>query len=163
MILRTLTIFILGLSILGCQVTDKKNESPELSKTQLLEPNYKIAIQFINDYLDFSNDLKTETRLIDWFTKRNDLTAEFKNELKRIIKEAEKNDAEIGLGFDPILNAQDNPNQFEFDKSDSKYIVVKGVNWPDFKLTLKLKLEENKWLVDGACIVNIPLNKRIER
>lgn len=130
---------------------------------QVPDPNYDMAIQFINDYLDFSNDAKSEVGLIDWVSNRNDVTAGFKNKLRFVLAEAEKNDPELGLGFDPILDAQDSPDKFELDKTDSVYLTVKGVNLPEFKLTLKLKLEENKWLVDGAGIINVPENKRVKR
>ncbi|SDG82523.1 hypothetical protein [Psychroflexus sediminis] len=144
-------------------MTDSKKESSKTTTPLSSEPNYEVAIQFINDYLDFINDLESEIALIDWISKRNDVTVEFKNELKRIIDKAKKNDFELGLGFDLILDAQDNPNEFELDKTDSEFLIVKGKDWPDFRLTLKLKPEDNKWLVDGAGIINIPENKRIKR
>tara|TARA_B100000941_G_C28478964_1_gene540941 strand:+ start:1161 stop:1604 length:444 start_codon:yes stop_codon:yes gene_type:complete len=121
------------------------------------------TIKFINDYLDFSNDLKSEIGLIEWVNQRHDVTGEFKNELNRILEEAEKNDPELGLGFDPILDAQDSPNRFKLDKSESEYLIVKGENWTEFRLTLKMKLVDNKWLVDGAGIINVPENRRIKR
>lgn len=74
-----------------------------------------------------------------------------------------KEDSELGLGFDPILDAQDNPDEFEIDYTDSVYLIVKGVKWPEFRLTIKLKFETNKWLVDGSGIVNIAENRRIKR
>jgi hypothetical protein len=163
MTLRILIILFLGLTIISCNSTNSKNEPAELEQTQNTEPNYQVAIQFINDYLDYSNDLKSEIRLIEWVNKRNDVTTEFKNELKRILDEAEKNDPELGLGFDPILDAQDNPNKFEIDKVASEYLVVKGLEWSEFQLTLKLKYDGNKWLVDGSGIINVPENKRIKK
>ena len=161
--MKTIIILLLGLTIFSCNSTDSKFETSKKETIQTSEPNYQVAIQFINDYLAYSNDFKSKVGLIEWVNKRTDVTVGFKAELKRIIDEAEKNDPELGLGFDPVLDAQDSPNKFELDKSDSEYLVVKGVKWIDFKLTLKLKLEGNKWLVDGAGIINIPENKRIER
>jgi len=107
--------------------------------------------------------LKSEIGLIEWVNQRHDVTGEFKNELNRILEEAEKNDPELGLGFDPILDAQDSPNRFKLDKSESEYLIVKGENWTEFRLTLKMKLVDNKWLVDGAGIINVPENRRIKR
>lgn len=156
--MRTLTIFLIGLIILSCQTT--KNESSEMTITQSTEPSYELAIQFINDYLNFSNDLNTEVGLIEWIEKRNDVTVDFKNELKRIIEEAEKNDPELGLGFDPILNAQDSPYKFVFDKIESNYLTVKDEKWSDFKLTLKIKSKNDIWMIDGSGIINIPEHKR---
>jgi hypothetical protein len=64
------------------------------------------------------------------------VTVGFKVELKRIIDEAEKNDPELGLGFDPVLDAQDNPSKFEIDNTDSEYLIVKGVKWADFEIEI---------------------------
>jgi hypothetical protein len=161
--LRTLTILLLGLAFLSCKSTNSKSEHSRNKPIPSSEPNYKVTIQFINDYLDFSNDRQSEVGLIEWINQRHDVTVGFKNELNRIFKQAEKNDPELGLGFDPILDAQDNPNRFELDKAESEYLIVKGENWPEFRLTLKMKLVDNKWLVDGAGIINVPENKRIKR
>ena len=161
--MRILTIFLLGFIILSCHTTESKREPSEMAKSQSIEPYYQVAIKFINDYLDFSNDLNSEIGLIEWVNQRHDVTREFKNELNRILEEAEKNDPELGLGFDPVLDAQDSPNRFKLDKAESEYLIVKGENWTEFRLTLKMKLIDNKWLVDGAGIINVPENKRIKR
>lgn len=161
--MRTLTIFLLGLIILSCQTIESKSETSVTTTPQSTEPDYQVALKFINDYLDYSNDLKSQIGQIEWIESRTDITTEFKIELKRTLKEAEENDPELGLGFDPILEAQDNPNEFEIDKTDSEFLIVKGIDWPDFLLTLKVKLVDNKWLVDGAGIINVPANKRIKR
>ncbi|MBZ9788467.1 hypothetical protein LB456_13455 [Psychroflexus sp. CAK57W] len=161
--MRTLTILLLGLTFLSCNSTDSKSEHSSNEPKQSSEPNYKVAIQFINDYIDFSNDRQSEVGLIEWINQRHDVTVDFKNELNRILEQAEKNDPELGLGFDPILDAQNNPNRFELEKTESEYLIVKGENWPEFRLTLKMKLVDSKWLVDGAGIINVPENKRIKR
>lgn len=161
--LKTLIILLLGLTILSCNATDSKKESSTTKTTQTSDPNYQVGIQFINDYLDFCNGSRLNTGILEWINNRADVTKDFKKELKRILDEAEKQDPEIGLGFDPILDAQDNPNKFEIDRTDYEYLVVKGVKWTDFKLSMKLKLKKDKWLVDGVGIINVPKNKRIKR
>lgn len=42
-------------------------------------------------------------------------------------------------------------------------MVVNGKNWPDFELTLKVILVNNKWLIDGCGIINIPKNQRSKK
>ncbi|GAB4258681.1 MAG: hypothetical protein Kow0079_15930 [Vicingaceae bacterium] len=138
-------------------------DNAENQKIKPVKPNYKIAIQFINDYIDFLNGLKSENSIVDWINNRNDVTVEFKNEFIKILEDAEKIDSELGLGFDPILDAQDYPKKFRLEKSESEYVIVKGENWPEFTLTLKMKFVEEKWCVDGAGIINIPKNKRMKR
>lgn len=158
--MRVLSTILLGMTIFGYNANSKASKQ---EVNQSLEPDYSIALNFINDYLDYSNDLDSETGLITWITSRTDITNEFKIELKRILDEAEKNDPELGLGFDPIIDAQDNPDKFVLDKTDSEFLIVKGKDWPDFRLTLKVKFIDNKWLVDGAGIINVPKNKRVKR
>lgn len=127
------------------------------------EPDYQVAVKFMHDYINFLNDRHSEIGLIEWINNRQDVSSDFKAELNRILIEAEKEDPELGLGFDPILDAQDYPEKFEIDKKESEYIVLKAVDWPEFRLTLKIKSEKNKWLIDGSGIINVPKDKRIER
>lgn len=163
MTLRALTIILLGLIITSCNTTDKQNKTAHQEIKKNTEPDYNIAIRFINDYLDYLNDMKSKIGLIEWIENRTDVSAEFKIELKRVLDEAEKNDPEIGLGFDPVLDAQDNPNEFELDRYDSIFLTAKGKDWSDFRLTLKVKFLDNKWIVDGAGIINIPEKMRAKR
>jgi hypothetical protein len=93
-------------------------------------------------------------------------TLGFKTELKRLVDEAYKLEPEIGLDADPIFDAQDYPDKgFELDSFDDKtnYIVVKGKDRPDFKLTIKMISKNNNWLVDGCGIINVPIDKRSAR
>ena len=54
---------------------------------------------------------------------------------------------------------------FLLETFDSKtnYLIVKGKKWLDFKLTIKVVLNKNKWLIDGCGIINIPIDKRCKR
>ena len=144
-------------------MADSKRETSETITRQSTEPDYQVALKFINDYLEFTNDRKSDIGLIEWVNSRKDLTVEFKSELKRILDEAEKEDPELGLGFNPILDAQDSPDRFLLDSTDYEFLIVKGEDWTEFRLTLKIKLVDNKWLVDGAGIINVPEKKRMKR
>jgi hypothetical protein len=125
-----------------------------------------IALTFINSYVDNCNKMKESIGIIEWVNSTNLTTNRFKTEVKTIIEEAYKEDPELGLGFDPIFDGQDYPDEgFELETFVSKtnFIVVKGRNWVDFKLTIKVALDDNKWLVDGCGIINIPKDSRSER
>ena len=125
-----------------------------------------IALTFINSYVVNCNKMKESIGIIEWVNSNNLTTHSFKTEVKSMIEEAFKIDAELGLGFDPIFDAQDYPDEgFELESFDSKtnFIVLKGKDWTDFKLTIKVVLENNKWLVNGCGVVNIPKDKRSER
>jgi len=127
---------------------------------------FGIALTFINSYIDNCNKMKESIGIIEWVNSNNLATNRFKTEVKTMIEEAFKIEPELGLGFDPIFDAQDYPDEgFELESFDSEtnYVVVKGKNWADFKLTIKMVLENNKWLVDGCGIVNVPNDKRSTR
>jgi hypothetical protein len=78
--------------------------------------------------------------IVDWVSSNNLSTSHFKTELKRILDEAKKEEPEVGLDFDPILDAQDLPDEgFEFESADetTNYLIVRGKDWPEFKWQLK--------------------------
>ena len=54
-------------------------------------------------------------------------------------------------------------NDIQAYDEQTNYLTVKGKDWPDFKLTMKMALENGKWVVDGSGIVNIPENEQAER
>ncbi|MCL2131617.1 MAG: hypothetical protein FWH36_04075 [Lentimicrobiaceae bacterium] len=144
------------------------NELVITTETKIDEDNTPIdkALTFINSYVDNCNKMKESIGIIEWVNSNNLTTHIFKTEVKTMIEEAFKIEPEIGLDFDPIFDAQDYPDEgFELESFDSKtnFIVLKGKNWTDFKLTIKVVLEGNKWLVDGCGIVNIPNDKRSKR
>ena len=124
------------------------------------------ALKFINGYVENCNKMKQSVGIIDWVNSNGLSTNGFRTELKRIIDDAYKAEPEVGLDFDPILDAQDFPDKgFEFESVDetTNYLTVRGKDWPDFKLTIKIIEENEKWLVDGCGIINIPTDKRAKR
>lgn len=144
---------------------DSVSKSPEEAASQKAEKT-EVALAFINAYNDNCNKLNKAMGVLGWVNSNNLATQSFKTELKRIIDEAYKQDPELGLDADPILDAQDFPAKgFELDSLDEKtnYIRVKGKDWPEFLLTMKVAEENGKWLVDGCGMVNIPVEKRAKR
>jgi hypothetical protein len=124
------------------------------------------ALIFLNSYVDNCNKMKGSIGVVEWVNANKLTTNNFRTELKRIMDEANKLEPEIGLDADPIFDAQDYPDKgFELDSFDSEtnYIVVKGKNWPDFKLTIKMVSENDDWLVEGCGMINIPNDKRIAK
>ena len=122
------------------------------------------ALKFINGYVEDCNKTKERLGITPWVNSNNYSTKNFKNKLETLIQEANKKDPEYGLGFDPIFDAQDYPEDgFELNKIDSisNYLTVKGKkNWKGFEITMKIKKENNQWLVDGCGVVNIPRGKQ---
>lgn len=141
------------------------------SQTIVIEkPNCNVALKFINDYTEVLNNIlhkKTESTIVDnWIANNTALTTNFKTTYKNLLDFAYKEEPEVGLDFDPILDAQDFPDKgFELVNCDSEtgYVIVRGRDMEDFILTLKIIQRNNKWLVDGSGIINIPKNKRARR
>jgi hypothetical protein len=166
--LRSTLILIIS-TFIACGHNEKVNNTSNAKTLPVTVPKIdKIdnALRFINGYIENINRRKQAVDIVDWVSSNDFATKGFKAELKRILDEAYKEEPEVGLDFDPILNAQDNPdNGFELESFDEKtnYLTVKGKEWPDFKVTMRIKEENGSWLVDGCGIVNIPNEKGVER
>ena len=135
-------------------------------KADNADTKYDNALTFINSYVDNCNKMNEAIDIVEWVNSNNLTTIRFKTELKRILDEAKEKEPEVGLDFDPILDAQDFPDKgFELESTDeaTNYLVVRGKDWNDFKLTIKVVQENGEWLVDGCGIINIPPDKLGER
>lgn len=143
--------------------TDKIHfQSTDIGNEKLIES----ALTFINSYVDNCNKMKESIEIVDWVASQKLTTQSFNIELKRVIDEAYKLEPEMGLDADPIFDAQDYPEKgFELDSIDNKtnFVIVKGKERPDFKLTIKMIQNNSGWLVDGCGIINVPNDKRIAR
>ncbi|MEW7279495.1 hypothetical protein ABW636_12950 [Aquimarina sp. 2201CG1-2-11] len=121
-----------------------------------------MAINFLNSYIKNNSSLG----VIEWTKTSSLVTENFKKELENIVTKAREEDPELGLGFDPILDAQDYPDEgvelLNFD-SETGYVIVKGIKWDSFNLTMKVIAKNGKVLVDGSGTINIPEDKRSER
>ena len=170
MIKQTLIIFTTALLIVSCKQADKATGSEELKNTMTepLRKNNKveIALAFMNAYINNANKMDKSINLVDYIQADSFTTNTFKSELKKIVDDAYRIDPELGPEADPIFDAQDYPDKgFELESMDEKlnYLILKGKNWPDFKVTIKVVEENGKWLVDGCGMVNIPADKRAAR
>lgn len=115
------------------------------------------ALTFINAYVENCNKNSQSLGVIDWVNASTMTTMTFKAELKKVIDEIRGDCMDCDIDTDPIFAAQDYPDKgFELESIDStkKLIKFKGKNWPEFKLTIKMVKENEKWLVDGCGLVN---------
>jgi hypothetical protein len=124
-----------------------------------------VALKFMNDYVKYCNSRGAESNTTKWIESNRQVTNEFKKGYKKLIEEATKKEPESGLDFDPVFDAQDYPEKgFEFLKSDNEgYVFLKGIDWPDFITVIKIMLVEDKWMVDGAGIINVPKDRQVKR
>ena len=165
-----LILFVTVLTI-SCNPRDNgDNKFDSNANTKEIEPrtNSKIdnALLFINSYVTNCNKIKEANEVEDWVNTSDLATNRLKGELKTTMYEAYKGDSIVGLDFDPIFNGQYYPQKgFELDTFDEKtnYLIVKGKDMPHFKVTMKIVLEKDKYLVDGCGIIGIPEDKRAVR
>lgn len=143
------TLFIICFSLLSSE-TALSSFYPQIEP----EPDYNIALTFLESYIDFLNHGDIEMETHDWINKQSTVSENFKKAYTSYV------DASEFLEFDPILNAQDYPEAFEIHRKDGEYVIVKAKDWPEFKLTLKLARQGKTWLIDGCGVINIPEHKR---
>lgn len=146
------------------QTTKNLHQSPDIENS--VEAQKSVALKFINDYVENANLMGKAIETRKWVAQNTLVTESFKKTVTTMIDEAEKDDPELGLGFDPIFDAQDYPEEgFQAEQIDEKtnLVTVSGKKWNDFKLKIKLILINGNWLVDGAGAVNISSKERINR
>ena len=157
--MRKIGVLLAILILTSCG--SKSNSTAVQSK-----PNFQVALNFINSYKEFCDSKDPGKDVLVWMNKNQLVTQTFKQLHKTMIEDAIEKDPELGLGFDPIFDAQDYPDQgFEILTSDDEtgYLTVRGKDWTEFNLSMKLIQSGDKWLVDGCGIVNIPETKRAGR
>lgn len=145
--------------LLASCLSEKKHESVSISKTEN-------ALTFINNYVENCNKKKQPIDVVEWVRSSDLVTTDFKDELKKVMDEASESEPLVGLDADPLFNAQYYPDKgFELDSYEEKsnYLVVKGKNLPQFKLTMKIVYENKKWLVDGCGLIRVSQQMRVER
>lgn len=124
------------------------------------------ALRFANEYISNARNATKQQHDSAWLFANPALSEKFKNEYRKLVDSANKADPELGLGFDPILDAQDYPDK-GFDLKDCQpetgYITLQGKEWKDFHLVVKVIKQENTWKIDGAGIINIPPDKQIKK
>ncbi len=165
--MRLLILTLLSVGLLSCNSENKAKPetSTDVSEKQVT-PDFNVALNFINDYTKFCTKTDQRTTEAEWIKQNSLLTDNFKIRYRDLLDSAQKKDPEIGLDFDPIFDAQDFPEKgFSIIKIDtlSGYVTVAGNDWKDFELVLKVEQEHNKWLVEGAGVINIPDDKRAKR
>jgi uncharacterized protein DUF3828 len=164
--MRSLIIAVFCFGLFSCNSEDKTNPETSATPTEKpIVPDFNVALNFINDYTKLCTQPQ-RTKTSEWIRQNPLLSDNFKDRYTSLLDSAEKKDPELGLGSDPIFDAQDFPEKgFSLLKIDTfnRYVTVAGIDWKEFELVLKVEQENNKWLVDGAGVINIPADKRAKR
>lgn len=119
--------------------------------------NYQVALKFINDYN--KEFLNPHSESLEWLSKNKTVSTSLLKRYKQMLDSAEIADPELGLDFDPIVNAQDSDEKgFEIKKIDSVlgFVTVRGKSAPNFEIVLKVIEKNGTTLVDGSGVINIP-------
>jgi hypothetical protein len=132
-------------------------------------PQANAANSFMNEYIKYCVDAynnKTKETTGHWVKRNTEITDNFKSTYAKLVEDANKEDPEMGLGSDPILDAQDYPDHgFKILSCDeqSDLVTLQGIDWEAFTVVVKTIKAERGWLVDGAGVINIPKIKRAHR
>lgn len=149
--MKILMILLLITSLFSCETSVTHTQSTQTKNE--LDP--QVALDVMNDYVASCNALKDAGK---WVENSELLTDDFKKDYKQLMKEAWEDDPEMGLGFDPIFNAQDYSEKgyviSSFDEK-SGLVILKGVDSPDYKVKLLVKMVDDHCLVDGAGVIRI--------
>lgn len=142
-----------------------QNEVSERRQTKV-EPQAKIdpqvAVAFLNDYLKSSAQFDHKFAIITWSNDNPLTTLEFKSSLEHLVRTAFEENPQMGLGADPIFDAQDFPSEgFKLNSYNESngYVLAQGRDWEEFEVMVKLVLRNGKTLVDGCGIVRMSENK----
>ncbi len=171
------TFLILSFLVIACSAAPNHNSNKDMgadssqSMNRILAEDVKyavdstfgienspdgIALKFINAYVEHCNNNEDSVGIMEWVNNCKMTTPLFNEDLKRILDEAYKADPEMGLDVDPIFNAQDYPEKgFEFVSFDKKSLMVmlKGKDWPEYKLKVQVGFLNGYWLVNGCGMI----------
>ncbi len=169
---KSLLVIFLTISLfISCRcssqsVTHANNKSEQPQNQTEREAKINVALTFINGYVVNCNKVKQAMDIVKWVNSSKLVTKEFQLALKKIMDEAHKADPILGLDFDPLFNAQDYPDKgFVLDSIDNtgNYLTLKGKDWEQFKIHIKLVNDNQQWLVGGCGIVNMPNGGKVEK
>lgn len=143
---KLILLFSLLFVTYGCK-NQKKNKSTQIFESK----DTIIALDFVNYYVK-KTDNQEQFNAKKWIEDHEFLTPKFKAEYAKMIVTDEP------IGADIILSAQDYPPKgYKVTSFDQKTGLVRleGIDYPFF-LAVQLEKIDNKKLIDGCGIVNIP-------
>jgi hypothetical protein len=126
----------------------------------------EFAAGFMNEYKAYCDKEGAGETTLQWVRRNKKVTADFKKAYRKMVVDAQKEDPEMGLGFDPIWDGQDYPQKdlivLKCD-DNSDYVILKGADLDTYRVVLKVIKTGKGWLVDGAGVVSIPKDRQAPR
>ena len=111
----------------------------------------RTAITFINGYVAFIEGNSNEFPPYSWVQENALLSHELKSAYKATIEAGYLEDPELGIGYDPILNAQDIPSNkgyMAISCNPEKHTVeLQGKESKAFRNTVELTYVGGRWLI----------------
>lgn len=159
---RSFTLFVLVLVPLlralgaGRELPSKIPPADSLERRQL-------AIRFVQDYL--RQDLPSDSAAIGWVSRRADVTESFKKAHAKLLRDARKGHPELGLEFDPLLDAQDWPTgamEWKMDLAQGAMLLCVQ-DRPDITLTVQVVRRNHRLFLNGMGVIGIPDSLRAKR
>lgn len=145
--------------ISSCSNPEQKVEIESEPLDEELPNAETIAVNFINNYAAYCEHHTGEFSVVDWANNEEYVSSIFVDSLEKMITDAYEIEPEMGLGYDPIFNAQDYPSEgFEFKTltMEQTYLVtVCGKEWKEFEVKIKLASTRASMLIIGAGVVNM--------
>lgn len=129
----------------------------------------EVAVRFMNDYVAYRiavDHLRREPSVEIWLKAGKLVSPDFLKAYRRDLEEGHKIDRNLGRGSDLILDAQDYPEKgFALLRCSmtNGYVELRGIDWPEFTVTVKTVRIGATLRVDGAGVVNIPPAERANR
>lgn len=126
----------------------------------------KAADKFMKSYYVYLqatfNKVVPENSFELWLQENKLVTDKFKTAYKQLEAQAKKDDPELGLDYDPILNSQEYPDNglqiLDCNESGLVTLGNKSKEWQSFKVLANVIKAEKGWLVNGMGAINMPNN-----
>ena len=146
------------LILLNFACSNNKIEDSEIFNLPIAEENHGPAevatLEFVNEYVKYSNDSKYDHDILEWCKYNSNISTDFFSSLKSILNNPNLDES---IDFDPIFDAQDYPEEgFEIkDSLHGNYLTIRGKDWNEFELKVKVLKGADKWLIDGIGAINM--------
>ena len=148
---KLLSTLFLALLITACQDKETNKTTDATEQKSNLSDTFEgtaVAEKFINDYVANCNKMNEAVPTLDWIMANPDASPEFKKAAKKLIEDAYKDDPELGLGYDPIFNAQDYPEDgFIISSGEPGKMTAEGKGMENFTVPMSAQKINGRWMV----------------
>jgi len=122
----------------------------------------RIATTFMNQYVTFRDTSVRSGKSMDvvaWLKSNSLVTEKYISGYQAEEAKGLAQDPELGWDSDVILDSQDYPDKgFKLLRclDQDGYVVLQGVDWPEFLVTVRLVTTKGGVKVVGSGVINIP-------